>query len=186
MMRNMTDFMSDHACELVRRPGAVDQALEHVDVPSGKRDRVCFLPAHDHDLEGPRQGCGCLDLLQQFVECRAAGLLVLRIAAFECSASAMVVQARAGLRCHGSSELAFEGIRNERRERGREQRHAHDREQDERHAGGDTPQDNLVSQPALDAPGAVNRRRSLIYGCDELRIRHLEAREHGVPGFADA
>jgi hypothetical protein len=50
----------------------------------------------------------------------------------------------------------------------------------------DTPQDNLVSQPALDAPGAVNRCGSLIYGCDELRIRHLKAREHGVPGFADA
>src|SRR6202035_5972634 len=95
MMRNMTDLVSDHACKLVRRPGAVDQALEHVDVSSGEGDRIWFLPAHDHDFEGPRQGCGCLDLLQQFVECRAGGFLALRIAPFECSASALGVQARA-------------------------------------------------------------------------------------------
>ena len=39
-------------------------------------------------------------------------------------------------------------------------------------------------QAPLDSPGAVNRRRPLIYDCGKLRVPHLEACKHRICGFA--
>ncbi len=54
-MCHMSDLVGNYGGELVRRAGFIDQPLENIDMPPGKRDGIRFRPAHDRDLERQRQ-----------------------------------------------------------------------------------------------------------------------------------
>src|SRR5262249_38407361 len=98
-----------------------------------------------------------LELSAQFVESRAASLLVGCIAALESGALMAAIERCARLRVDRIAELALDGVRNERGDLGRKQRHADDGHEKERGGGRNGPENHLAAQTALNALGAIDR-----------------------------
>src|SRR4051794_895489 len=137
-------------------------------------------------MERNRQAGSRFELVHELVERDAAWLLLGGISAFESGAGVAGVEACAGLRFDQLTQPELQGIGNERREPGGDQRHAPDRDPDEGRGRDQAPDDHLGPYAPLASAAAIHRDRSAVDRVGQLSVPDLEPCEYRAAGPAEA
>ncbi len=82
-MRDVADFMCDHAGNFVRILSLIDQSAKDIHASAGQRYRIGLVTAHNARSQGYREGRGGFERPHQFVERIASRNFCSGRAAFE-------------------------------------------------------------------------------------------------------
>ena len=183
-MSDMADLVRDDAGELVGAARFRDQPFEDVNVPARQCNRVGLAPPHNAGFERNRQPGRGFKPPDQRIERGAAGLFGVRAATFERLAGALVVEHGADLGVDAVAEAVLDRQRDQRRNAVGQQRHAEDRDQHQRHRGGERPADHALRAAAVRScrSGRGCRQRSSISAIRpgrEFRAGPAPARRRG-------
>ncbi len=127
---DVADLVRDHAGELVRRLGFVDEPLEDIDVAArAGRRRWLRRGARRAALSGMGKAAAVSSWPMSLSNAARPGFSLRGISAFESGAGMAGVEAARVCRVDRGAELALDRVGDERGEAGGDRRHAEDRDE---------------------------------------------------------